>query len=137
MSQCAMCGAALSAQNPICALCLSKPVKTIFQTEAENTVRTLWVECKPSDSDELLRVLGSSNLVQHIAVTPMSVQVMTIHEHDIHLLAIKLKTKMQLEAERVNVLTYPTPDPIIQAQDCPKCGSPRMFCVCEPLAFTG
>ena len=97
----------------------------------EEQPRTVRLECKPSDSEVILQVLGSSNLVQHINVTPIAVQVMSIHEHEIYLLAVKLKTKQQLKDEAA------APDPIMEAHLCRKCRNPHMFCECEPLDSTG
>ena len=103
----------------------------------EEQPRTVWLECKPSDSDVILQVLGSSNLVQHINVTPIAVQVMSIHEHEIYLLAVKLKTKQQLKDESLMKDFCNSDDSSLACpqvyQFCKKCRNPLMFCECEPL----
>ena len=107
--ECTDCGVvyAVPADNHPCNLC-GNPMRKVEKASApfndvqkvtEETQRTVWLECKPIDCDIILHVLASSNLVHHINVTPVAVQVMSIHEHDINLLAVKLKTKQQLKDE--------------------------------------
>ena len=87
---------------------------------------TVWVECKTSDHQELLQMLGASDLVGNISVTPVTLNVMSVREQGIMLLGIKKKTKkqMQEDAKKKEIAAQE----FFELQNCQICKVPLMFC---------